>query len=46
MLVRRDRDTISRLTATVDREPVLVPHLDGEVQDLQGLARIAEHLLG
>ena len=46
LLSRRDRDTVARLSNTVGgREPVLVPHLDGEIQDLLGLARIAQHLL-
>jgi anion-transporting ArsA/GET3 family ATPase len=46
VLVRRDRATIEGLAATLDgREPILVPHLDEEVQDLLGLARVAEHLL-
>lgn len=46
VLVRRDRATIARLSATLHgREPILVPHLDEDVQDLLGLARIAEHLL-
>ena len=46
VLVRRDRATIARLSAALDgREPILVPHLDEEVQDLLGLARVAEHLL-
>jgi anion-transporting ArsA/GET3 family ATPase len=46
VLVRRDRATIARLAATLHgREPILVPHLDEDVQDLLGLSRIAEHLL-
>jgi len=47
VLARRDRETIAELAGTVGggREPILVPHLDGEVQDLLGLARIAEHVL-
>jgi anion-transporting ArsA/GET3 family ATPase len=45
VLVRRDRETIARLTeAWGERRPILVPHLDEDVQDLLGLARIAEHL--
>ncbi len=47
VLVRRDRETIARLSkAWGERGPILVPHLDEDVQDLQGLARIAEHLFG
>jgi anion-transporting ArsA/GET3 family ATPase len=46
VLVRRDRATIEGLSATLDRrEPILVPHLDEEVQDLLGLARVAKYLL-
>jgi anion-transporting ArsA/GET3 family ATPase len=46
VLARRDRETIARLSAAfVEHEPILVPHLDGEVQDLLGLARVAEHVL-
>jgi anion-transporting ArsA/GET3 family ATPase len=46
VLVRRDRDTIWRLSSTFGGAPIVVPHLDEEVQDLLGLAQIAEHLLG
>jgi len=46
VLVRRDRDTIARLSRALDEpDPVRVPHLDEEIQNLAGLARIAEHLL-
>jgi anion-transporting ArsA/GET3 family ATPase len=46
VLARRDSDTVARLSSTIaGPPPVLVPHLDGEVQDLLGLSRIAEHLL-
>jgi len=45
VLVQRDRDTIARLRRELDEpNPVIVPHLDEEVQDLAGLARIAEYL--
>jgi anion-transporting ArsA/GET3 family ATPase len=45
VLVRRDRDTIADLRRALDEpNPVIVPHLDEEIQDLAGLARIAEHL--
>jgi anion-transporting ArsA/GET3 family ATPase len=45
VLVRRDRETIARLSEQWGaRRPILVPHLDEDVQDLLGLARIAEHL--
>ncbi|HST55686.1 MAG TPA: ArsA-related P-loop ATPase [Solirubrobacteraceae bacterium] len=47
VLVNRDRESIAHLSATLEHpHPVLVPHLDGDVQDLAGLAEIAEHLLG
>jgi anion-transporting ArsA/GET3 family ATPase len=45
LLARRDSDTIARLSSAVEEpRPVLVPHLDEEVQDLVGLWSIAEHL--
>jgi anion-transporting ArsA/GET3 family ATPase len=44
-LATRDRETIARLShAWGVRPPIVVPHLDEDVQDLLGLARIAEHL--
>jgi anion-transporting ArsA/GET3 family ATPase len=47
VLVQRDRDTIARLSRKLDEpEPVLVPHLDGDIHDLAGLAIVADHLLG
>jgi anion-transporting ArsA/GET3 family ATPase len=46
VLVRRDRDTVARLSLELDEaEPVLVPHLDGDIHDLAGLALVADHLL-
>ncbi|MCW3069358.1 MAG: ArsA family ATPase [Solirubrobacterales bacterium] len=45
VLVQRDRETIARLAGALEeRRPLLVPHLDDEVQDLLGLSRVAEHL--
>jgi anion-transporting ArsA/GET3 family ATPase len=45
VLARRDRDTIARLRRELDEpDPVIVPHLDEDIQDLAGLARIAEYL--
>jgi anion-transporting ArsA/GET3 family ATPase len=45
VLVRRDRATIEELSGLLDgRPPVLVGHLDEEVQDLLGLSRVAEQL--
>jgi hypothetical protein len=47
VLVKRDRDTIARLSRELDEpDPLLVPHLDGDIHDLGGLALVAEHLLG
>jgi anion-transporting ArsA/GET3 family ATPase len=45
VLAQRDRDTIERLSEELDEtDPILVPHLDEDVRDLAGLARLAEHL--
>jgi hypothetical protein len=45
VLVRRDRDTIALLGRELqESDPVIVPHLDEDIQDLAGLARIASHL--
>jgi anion-transporting ArsA/GET3 family ATPase len=46
VLARRDRDTIARLADGWGgrHQPILVPHLDEDVQDLLGLAHVAEHL--
>jgi anion-transporting ArsA/GET3 family ATPase len=45
VLVQRDRATVARLSGALeDPDPILVPHLDGDVQDLAGLARVAEFL--
>jgi anion-transporting ArsA/GET3 family ATPase len=42
VLVQRDRATVARLTQSLgDPAPILVPHLDGDVQDLAGLHRVA-----
>jgi anion-transporting ArsA/GET3 family ATPase len=47
VLVRRDRASVERLERSLgDREPILIPHLDQDVHDLAGLARIAAHLCG
>jgi anion-transporting ArsA/GET3 family ATPase len=49
VLARRDQETIERLSEVLGeqgrRRPLVVPYLDENVQDLLGLARIAEHLL-
>jgi anion-transporting ArsA/GET3 family ATPase len=45
VLCRRDQDTIARLRRELDEpNPVIVPHLDEDIQDLAGLARIAGYL--
>jgi anion-transporting ArsA/GET3 family ATPase len=45
VLAERDRASIARLTRELDDpEPVLVPHLDGDVHDAEGLVHIARHL--
>ena len=45
VLVRRDEATVRELSTLLGgREPTLVGHLHEEVQDLLGLARIAEQL--
>jgi anion-transporting ArsA/GET3 family ATPase len=47
VLARRDADTIARLASELgEPDPVLVPDLGEDVQDLAGLARLNEHLLG
>jgi anion-transporting ArsA/GET3 family ATPase len=45
VLATRDHETIARLAASWGKhEPIVVAHLDEDVQDLLGLARIAEQL--
>ncbi len=44
VLAGRDRDTIARLAALLATQPIVVPQLDQDVQDLLGLARVAEYL--
>jgi anion-transporting ArsA/GET3 family ATPase len=45
MLATRDRETIARLAMSWGkRQPIVVAHLDEDVQDLLGLAHIAEQL--
>lgn len=47
ILADRDRKSVELLANTVgEHHPVLVPELEGEVQDLAGLARVAGHLVG
>ena len=45
VLAQRDRATVKRLAQALDDPaPILVPHLDGDVQDLAGLDFVARHL--
>jgi anion-transporting ArsA/GET3 family ATPase len=45
VLARRDEHNVARLTAELDGPPLLlVPHLDDDVHDLQGLALIHRYL--
>jgi anion-transporting ArsA/GET3 family ATPase len=45
VLARRDRASVGALSEAIhEGDPLVVPHLDGDVQDLQGLALVAEHL--
>lgn len=45
VLAQRDRATVERLSQALgDPHPILVPHLDGDVQDLAGLNRVAQFL--
>lgn len=47
VLARRDRDGIATLSQALgERDPLLIPYLDGDVQDLRGLAIVAGHLFG
>jgi anion-transporting ArsA/GET3 family ATPase len=45
VLARRDRESVAELSRTLgEAHPLEVPHLDGDVQDLLGVARVAEVL--
>ncbi|HEY3970422.1 MAG TPA: ArsA-related P-loop ATPase [Solirubrobacteraceae bacterium] len=45
VLATRDRASIAELSQGLDEpDPLLVPHLDGDVQDIGGLVMIAERL--
>jgi anion-transporting ArsA/GET3 family ATPase len=47
VLAHRNSRSVELLANAVgEPDPVLVPELEGEVQDLAGLRRVAEHLLG
>jgi anion-transporting ArsA/GET3 family ATPase len=44
-VANRDRANLRRLTDKLDGEPVVViPELDGDVHDIEGLSRMTEHL--
>jgi anion-transporting ArsA/GET3 family ATPase len=45
VLAQRDALSVKELAAALgEREPILVPHLDRDVSDLAGLARVAQYL--
>ncbi len=45
VLATRDRSSVAELSRALDEpDPLLVPYLDGDVQDLSGLVLIAERL--
>jgi anion-transporting ArsA/GET3 family ATPase len=45
VLARRDAAAVKRLRLELgDTDPILVPHLDGDVHDVDGLVRIHRHL--
>jgi anion-transporting ArsA/GET3 family ATPase len=47
VLVRRDRDIVARLSRELEEaQPILVPYLDHDIDDVGGLARVAAHLFG
>ena len=46
ILVKRDEESISYLSGAVgDPQPLLIPHLDEDVQDIDSLAKVAAQLL-
>lgn len=47
ILVKRDEESVSYLSGAVgDPQPLLIPHLDEDVQDIDSLAKVAAQLLG
>jgi anion-transporting ArsA/GET3 family ATPase len=47
VLARRDADSVQALTRECgETDPLLVNHLDGDPQDLEGIALVAEQLFG
>jgi hypothetical protein len=46
-LAERDRTTIEQLSRELSEpDPILIPHLDEDISDLAGLARLSGHLFG
>jgi hypothetical protein len=47
LLATRNAQAIERLTTALDEpDPIVVPRLDGEVQDIDGLLLLYRHLAG
>jgi anion-transporting ArsA/GET3 family ATPase len=47
LLAARNAEAIARLTSALDEpDPIVVPRLDGEVQDIDGLLLLYRHLAG
>ena len=47
LLVRRDRDIVARLSRELEEaQPILVPYLDHDIDDVGGLACVAARLFG
>jgi anion-transporting ArsA/GET3 family ATPase len=47
VLARRDEQSIAHLRGAFgDERPILIPHLDEDVQDVDSLVKVAAHLLG
>jgi anion-transporting ArsA/GET3 family ATPase len=45
VLAHRDAESVARLTRELDEpDPILVPHLDGDVHDVDGLVAVHRHL--
>jgi hypothetical protein len=45
VLAHRDAESVARLERELDEpDPILVPHLDGDVHDVDGLVAVHRHL--
>jgi anion-transporting ArsA/GET3 family ATPase len=45
VLAHRDTESVARLTRELDEpDPILIPHLDGDVHDVDGLVAVHRHL--